>query len=156
MKLSTKRPVTKFEFDKVVKTVPVGSTGETVKLWNNMIIEGVLEEGNIVKQDAKSLTGVFVSTGTVKGKKTNPYTYDCKVIFPEAKDVHVFVGGEKQSIYNLEKFTYDHENGTITFTGDLADLAKSVEFRFNAKLNYVLDYVHVDQREAVVSVTFQK
>ncbi len=156
MKLSTARPITKFAFDKVEKVVPVGSTGETVNLWNNMIIEGVLEEGNIVKQDAKSLTGVFVSTGTVKGKKTNPYTYDCEVIFPKTEDVEVYVGGEKQKIYNYTKFKYDQEKGIIILTGDLSDLVKPIEFRFKAKLNYVLDYVHHDQLEAEVSVTFKK
>ena len=152
MKLSTARPITKFEFANF--DVNVNTDSKKVNLWSNMTIEGVLEAGNIVKTDATSLSGALYRNAT--GKKSTASTYDAEVIFPAVKDVEVYVGGEKQDIYNLEKFTYDPANGTITFTGDLADLVKPVEFRFNAQLNYVLDYNHVDKLTAPVSVTFKK
>lgn len=155
MTLSTASPITKFAFDKVVKTISAGSE-TTVNLWQNMIIEGVLEEGtNIVDQKAGSLLRSL--RNKANAAKTTGLTYDCDVIFPDIKNVAVYVGGEKQDAYNQEKFKYDPEKGTITFTGDLGDLVKPVEFKFDATLNHVLDYNHKKPIEpASVSVTFQK
>lgn len=154
MTLSTPSPITKFAFDEFVQTIPEGSTSTTVRLWNKMIIEGVLEDGNIAKQDASTLTGAIY--GKVNGKKTNPNTYDCVVSFPSADKVNVYVGGVLQPVYNLKKFTYDAAKGEITFTGDLADLVQPVKFEFEATLNYVLDYNNTEPKIATVSVTFQK
>ena len=121
-----------------------------------MNVYGVVDkDAQLIWHESLTLKNSIEGWHSAPDQKINAKTYGCKVTFAPLEEVRVYVGGVATSI-NDTKFVYDANAGTITFTGDLADLKKDVTFEIDAVLNHFLDYAGKQPKTATAVVTFQK
>lgn len=150
--LTTADPITAFSATTKEFKRANGNAPTVGKLWNGLTLNGILTGvKNLVKTDAESLDKIFPVQIDKKDVNANT-VYDAEVTF--GKEVKVFVGDVEDPLYSKTKYTYDHLAGTVTFTGDDADLVKPVSFEVEATVTYVLDYNTVQSRTIPVRVTF--
>lgn len=148
--LTTADPVTAFTSTPIVEEVTVANA--KVNLWDALKID-VVADPTPATPMAKFVTPATTVTAAMANYKT---IFDADLTFKGTAPKNIYVGGVLQNDYNSTKFEYNPTDGTLTFTGDLTDLVRPVEFEIDVDLTYVLDYNKVQKKTQTVKVTFKK